>query len=1119
MKFSVLTTVLLSAAAVSLVSGAFARELARSTASDEDGDAQAATALLAERCFKCHGPRKQKSELRLDLRERAIQTIEGAGAAIVPGDSAASEVIRRVQLRDDDIMPPKGEPLSPDQVELLKRWIDSGALYPERAGSDAQNATAELDAVRGILSENCYSCHGEVRQRAGLRLDQEASALALLESGRAAVVPGSSATSELIRRVRLTDDDAMPANSERLSEADIETLAAWIDRGAEWPDGMEARHWSYVAPIRPALPQVADASWVRNEIDRFVLARLEALGVAPSPEADRATLLRRLSLDLIGLPPTTEELASFLADSSEDAYERAVERLLASPHFGERWARHWLDLARYSDSNGYSRDFKRSIWPFRDWVVDALNADMPFDQFTLEQLAGDLIPNATRAQLIATGFHRNTLVQNEGGADDEEFRVEAVKNRVDTTSTVWLGSTMFCAQCHDHKYDPFEHRDYYQMFAFFNQTSDRGRSTVPRMELPTPEQAAITAQIDPMVAALDKQLITMTPELQIAQDKWVSEYNGDGDWHTLRPERVSSTDGVEFEALDDGSYLAVGSTPIEAVYSILANPKERRITGIRLQVLTDPSLPLAGPGREGAGNFALTEFVVSTVSEGELEPAPPLAIRNVTASFAHKRGPILATIDNDSGTGWAVTPRTGYGHEAVFTLAEPLVLPEGTRLSIDLEQLFGDKLTIGRFHLALTSVEDPPPAAVIPRELLEEILETPKDERTAEQKQQLDWFFFTITPELDEVRAERERLLAERPKPDTTLVMETLAKPRKTHLLKRGSFLTPGEELKPGVPDFLLPLASSRESATRTELAEWLVHRDNPLTARVQVNRWWQRFFGLGIVKSENDFGTRGQAASHPELLDWLAVELMESGWSFKATLRRMVLSATYRQSSTRRDDLEGRDPENRWLARQSRIRLEGEVVRDSALLASGRLSRKFGGPPVFPPMPAFDSVLAAKKEWPESTGEDRFRRTLYTFHWRNSPYPFVSTFDGAGSNDACTRRANSNTPLQALVMANDPMIFELAQALANRVLAASPSSDAAALELAFELCLSRQPTSEELDILQVFLNDQRVSFRAAPESAAAAADSPEGIDATEAAAWTALARVLFNLDEFLTRG
>lgn len=1117
MKLLFVPPILLATAAGLLVSGSIAGQEGDSA----EEEARAATQLLADRCFKCHGPAKQKSGLRLDLRELALLAPESGKPVIVAGASGESELIRRVGLQDDDVMPPKGEPLSGAQIALLSRWIDRGAEWPADAPEAATVETSEeLDQVRQILTDNCINCHGDVRQRSGLRFDRRDNALSVLESGRAAIVPGASAESELIRRVRLTDEDAMPANSDPLSEAEIQALEAWIDAGAAWPSGMEAKHWSYVAPVRPALPAVEDESWVRNEIDRFVLAKLESEGVKPAPEADAETLVRRLCLDLLGMTASPEHLWFYLNEEGPDAYEKLVDRILESPHFGERWARHWLDLARYSDSNGYSRDFKRSIWPYRDWVVNALNADMPFDQFTIEQLAGDLLPNATRDQKIATGFHRNTLVQNEGGADDEEFRVEAVKNRVDTTSTVWLGSTMFCAQCHDHKFDPFEQRDYYRMFAFFNQTEDRGRSTLPRLELPTPEEAKATARLDPLIARLEERLVTMTPELEKARDKWTSEYSGEGDWITLEPSRVSSTDGVEFEALEDGSYLAVGAAPDEAVYSILSDAPGRRVTGIRLQVLSDPSLPGFGPGREQTGNFALTEFLVSIARAEDKQLAEPVEFRRVTASFSHKRGPIESAIDGDAGSGWAILSRTGFGHEAVFTLAEPLELPAGAQLHIDLEQQFGKALTIGRFRLAVTSVDEPPPAAVIPREVLEEILDTPEAERTREQWDQLNAFFLSIAPELDPLRAERDRLRAERPVPVTTLVMQAVAKPRPTHLLERGSFLTPGEALEPGVPDFLLPLAEDRPGATRLDLARWLVDRKNPLTARVQVNRWWQRFFGLGLVKSENDFGTRGEEPSHPELLDWLAVELMESGWSFKATLRRIVLSSTYRQSSAHRPELDERDPENRWLARQTRLRLEGEVIRDSALVASGLLSRTLGGPPVFPPLPEFQSVQAAEKEWPESEGEDRFRRSIYTFHWRNSPYPFVATFDGADSNDSCTRRANSNTPLQALAMANDPMIFELAVKLGARVLSEEAASDEERLERLFELCLVRPPSSLEMSVLRSFLEESRTSFAAEPLAARAAmsAAGRESREATEEAAWGAVARVLLNLDEFLNR-
>ncbi|MFT5285918.1 MAG: mono/diheme cytochrome c family protein [Planctomycetota bacterium] len=1102
-----------------------------------DSDANAATALLAERCFDCHASEKQKGELRFDLRENALRPREGRFAAIVAGSSETSEAIRRVKLRDDDIMPPKGEPLTDSEVDLLSRWIDAGSIYPE-VTSEPETAVAsfpiegvEEQEIRELLVNNCSTCHGDVRQRSGLRFDDRSSALAELESGRRAIVPGSAESSELIRRVKLTDDDAMPANSELLSEEQIELLTKWIDQGAPWPSGMESKHWAYIENRGAELPDVYPNDWVRNEIDLFIAERLDREGLKPAPEADRATLLRRLSFDLTGLPPTSDELAAFLADTSKHAYKNVVNRLFASPHFGERWGRHWLDLARYSDSNGYSRDFERSIWPYRDWVVNAFNQDMPFDQFTIEQIAGDLLPNRTKAQQIATGFNRNTLVQNEGGADDEEFRVEAVKNRVETTSTVWLGSTMICAQCHDHKYDPFEQRDYYELFAFFNQTADLGRSTSPRMELPTREQMEFAAELDPKIEELGKQLSTITPELREARGDWEKGYEGEGDWEIVDPVRVSSTFGVEFEEQEDGSFLATGPLPDEAVYSILVEPSIESITGIRLEVLPDPSLKLYGPGRGGGGNFVLTEFIATKLTLGETTTPEPLEIKRVTTSFEHKLGLGAASFDGDRTTGWAVKSRTSMSHQIVYTFAEPFLIEAGTRINIDLEQEFGDELCIGRFRISLTSAEEPPRAAVIPRELLLDILNTPPEFRLQRQSDQLDEYFLSVAPGLESIRKERERLMELRPKPVSTLVMQKVAKPRRSHVLNRGNFLSPGEVVEPGVPDFVLPFQDQEEPRDRLSLAKWLVDRKNPLTARVQVNRWWQRFFGIGLVPTENDFGTRGTRPSHPELLDWLARDFVmgephrfqpsDGGWDVKRTLKRMVMSATYRQSSKPRADVEAADSKVELFANQKRIRLEGEVIRDSALLASGKLVRTMGGPPVYPPMSSFNSVTAATKAWPESTGPDRYRRTLYTWMWRNSPYPFVSTFDGAGANDACTRRSNSNTPLQALVMANDPMIFELAQALALRVLNSELQGDAARMRAAFEWCLARKPTQSELELLMTFLSKERESFRASIGDAhlVAPTDFPASTDVVDAAAWTSLARVLFNLDEFVTRG
>jgi hypothetical protein len=743
---------------------------------------------------------------------------------------------------------------------------------------------ADLDFnrdIRPILSNTCFRCHGPdpEHREAGLRLDTFEAATAD-ESSSPAIKPGDPDGSEMIRRISSTDSDSLmppPDSGLVLKPEQIALFGEWIRQGARYQP-----HWAFSPIVRPAEPQVQHGDWVRNPIDRFVRAKLEAATLPPSPPADPRTLVRRVYLDLLGLPPTLEEADAFVNDTAPDAYERLVDRVLASEHYGERWGRYWLDQARYADTNGYSIDSERSIWPYRDWVIRALNRDLPFDQFTVEQLAGDLLPNPTTKQRIASGFHRNTLVNQEGGTDAEQFRNEAVVDRVNTTGAVWLGLTVGCAQCHNHKYDPISQRDYYQLFAFFNSGQDVN-SVTPTMSLPSPEQTEQLAELDQQIAAVKA--------------------------------------------------------------------------------------------------------------------------------------------------------------------------------------------------------------------------EVPKAEEALKARE-----------------AERKKLAASIP---TTLVMADLPKPRPTHVLVRGDFLRKGDLVQPDVPGALPGLPETPSSRTRLDLARWLVDSRNPLTARVTVNRIWMRYFGRGLVETENDFGMQGSLPTHPELLDWLAAEFMEQGWSQKRLHRLILTSATYRQSSHARPDLELLDPLNRLLARQVRLRVDAELVRDLALGASGLLNPKIGGPSVYPPQPggvyAFTQRQAA---WPTSTGPDRYRRSLYTFFMRSAPYPTLTTFDAPNFNQTCTRRARSNTPLQSLTMANDQALFELAQAFGQRLLTSPVGDDLARLQLGFRLALVRSAEPSELERLAGYLTQLRTAWADSPEDAKRFAGSAfsEGTPAAEAAAWVSVARVLMNLDEFITR-
>ena len=780
--------------------------------------------------------------------------------------------------------------------------------------SPAEGDVDYLRDVKPLLARQCVGCHGAEKPRGGLRLDTAAAAL---KGGRGgpSVVPGNSGESPLYTAV-VSDDDGerMPLKRPKLSDAEATTLRTWIDAGAHYPadevpTSPPPPHWAFVAPVRPEVPAVADGNWPRNPIDGFIAARLDRDGIRPAPEADRATLVRRLSLDLVGLPPTPEEVDAFVADDAPDAYEKLVDRLLASPHYGERWGRVWLDAARYADSNGYSIDAPRQIWPYRDWVIDALNRDQPFDEFVVDQVAGDLRPDASLAQRVATGLHRNTQINQEGGIDPEQFRVEAVIDRVNTTGTVFLGLTIGCAQCHDHKYDPISQKDYYRLFAFFNNSDD------PDLPVASPEEVARRdAFLKKADEALDHARQTQ-PELVEAAAKWVADLDMVG--------RQKQT----------------------------------------LEVRTAIDLP---PDR-----------------------------------------------------------RTEDQHRAIFAA-------------------FADQAPAAKkLKQALNKIKRDAPAIV------------------------------------------------------TTMVVRERATPRETHLLLGGDFTRPADVVEPGTPQVLPALPTS--TPTRMDLARWLVDPKNPLTARVAVNRIWQEHFGRGLVETENDFGTQGSPPSHPALLDWLATEFVASGWSQKAIHRLIVTSATYRQSSRARPDLLTLDPTNLLLARQARLRVDAELVRDAALRASGLLNPAVGGPSVFPPQP--DGVMnlgQMRREWKPDDGPDRYRRGLYTYFWRATPHPLLMVFDAPDATRTCTRRPRSNTPLQALTLLNDPAFIEFAQALADRAGREAPA-DADRLRRIFRLCLGRAPSPTEADRLAALLAQGR-------------ADSPEP------AAWTAVARVLLNLDEFITR-
>ncbi len=979
--------------------------------------------------------------------------------------------------------------------------------------------------IRPILASYCYDCHGDDKPKGGLRLTTRANALKGGESGDPAFVAGQSAKSELLLRVASHDkDEVMPPKGERLSAREIELLRQWIDAGAKWPENVQ--HWAYEAPQRSEPPTLQDPpAGTRNVIDGFVLARLQQEKLAPSPEADRATLLRRVTLDLTGLPPTPTEVDQFLADPNPGAYERTVNRLLASPQFGVRWARPWLDLARYADSHGFQRDDLHDLWPYRDWVVRALNADMPFDQFTVEQLAGDLLPNATAAQFVATGFNRGTPCNVEAGTEPEENRVNQVFDRVNTLGAVWLGTTLECAQCHDHKYDPISMREYYQFFAFFNQTAleaDRAnpktpgsiRFLGPYRELQDEAQSAERATRLVEQGQLKAAITAREQELATSNDDWEAQQNAalraTAQTHVLEIAEFDSQAGSAHRVLDDQSVLlSDDNVPDKDTYTVTVRTPLTGITGLKIEALTDASLPGKGPGRGDAvrPNFVLNEFHVTAAPANANANANAKAARvkftKATASFSQKNFPVEELLTGTSGdkqSGWAINPQFHQPHWAIFACAEPLGFVGGTTLTFQFVQNFGSGRTIGRLRVsALTGPLDREP---LPAELAK-LLPIPAAQRTAAQGKNLAEFRANQDSVLARLRSELRQVELQllKSKPSQTLVMQELAEPRMSTMFKRGVYTDRGEPVQPGTPA-VLPQSAS-EPRNRLDLARWLVARGNPLTARVVVNRWWAELFGRGLVGTAEDFGIKGEMPTHPELLDWLAVEFMEGGWSMKKILRAMVTSATYRQSSKITPELFARDDQNKLLARGPRHRLDAEMIRDNALAIGGLLSLKQGGPPIRPPQPdgLWEKVGGQKYDYQVSVGEDRYRRGLYVVLKRGSPYPSFVNFD-ASARLACTvKRSRSNTPLQALTLLNDPVYVEAAQAFARRIVAEQPDAPLdARLRHAFRLAVARPPKDLELQTLRRLFAAQRAATN-------------------ETAAWQAVAVALLNLDETITKG
>jgi len=1001
--------------------------------------------------------------------------------------------------------------------------------------------------IQPILSRACFQCHGpdETARKAKLRLDLKESAFANHEDGTP-IVPGKPDESEIIRRITSTDPDEQmppPKHGERLSGENIALIRTWIAKGAAWTG-----HWAFSAPKRPDVPEVNDTAWSANPIDQFILARLEKEGLLPSPAADRETLIRRLYLDITGLPPSLEEIAQAQSDASSGWYDALVERLLASPHYGERWARHWMDAAQYADSDGFEKDKPRFVWAWRDWVINAFNANMPYNEFAIEQVAGDMLPNATQDQIVATGFLRNSMINEEGGIDPEQFRMEAQFNRMDIIGRAVLGLTVQCAQCHSHKYDPLTQTEYYRMMSFLNNEHEACITVLSPSE--REERESVLSRVND----IEERIKDAYPDWRARMAAWETQMKAlpQPKWEALELKfDDTSAGGQKCISQGDKSYLAEGYAPTQFQPKMTTTTTLSRITAVRLELLPDPNLPRGGPGRSIYGACALSEFEMRVAHEGtpisEYDKWTPVEIASAIADvdppqrllgseFPKKEkegrvtGPINLAIDGKAETAWStdIDPlHRNEAHCAIFTLAKPLEVAPGMALAFRPAQQHGgwnsddnQNNNLGRFRISVTDSESLP-SKIMPEHVQDALASAgPSDDRESALFAQ----WRATVPELAEANLQIQSLMRSVPSGTTQLVLNERKTPRITHRLERGDFLKPAEAVERGVPAFLNAL-HVEGAPTRLDFARWLVARDSPTAARSFVNRVWQQYFGQGLVATSSDLGTQGEAPSHPELLDWLAVEFMDSGWDVKHLHRLIVSSATYKQvSRVSRDALE-RDPYNRLLARGARFRLEGETVRDVALTVSGLLNPAVGGPSVYPPAPEYlfqPPASYGPKTWRVDTGTGQYRRGLYTFRFRSVPYPALQVFDTPVGDAPCTRRVRSNTPLQALTTLNEPLYVACARGLAEVTLAQGGPTTQSRIEYAFRRCVTRGPNADEVSTLTRFLNKQQqriVAGELKPDAILAGGGNTGDSSANaELAAWMLAARAILNLDESITR-
>ena len=997
-------------------------------------------------------------------------------------------------------------------------------LATSLATSFAEEAVQFNRDIRPILSEKCWFCHGPDagHREADLRLDLEA------EAKQDGIFSQPVEKSEFHQRITSTDPETRmppPDSGKSLTDDEIKLLNRWQEQGSTYEG-----HWAFSPPNSVTPKNDPNDTWSRNTIDRFVLQRLRKENLSPADEAEQHTLLRRLALDLTGLPPTTAQIEAFVTDKSQNAYEQAVDRLLKSNQYGEHMARFWLDAARYADTNGYQYDLEREQWVWRDWVIHALNTNMPFDQFTMEQLAGDLIPGASDQQKLATGFHRNHPITIEGGVIDEEYRTEYVVDRVATTATVWMGLTMTCSRCHDHKYDPISQKDFYSFFSFFNNVAERGLNGFnPKAQVPSPYMTYQLEETNQAISAAEEELIQAAKRSGLTMNQLHTAPPFENSWSVVVPDKMDSKGNAQFNLKEDKSILLTGPNIPNDTYELVINSDEKVISAVRIEALRDASTVNGGTGRGSNGNFVLSEVVFEVASPDQPDEFKKVEIARADADYSQANYSINLAIDGKvDRTGWAVDGNTKIeDRTAVFTFKAPVGFPNGTVLRVGMKHEYGGSHQIARFRTALHLSESPPTPIA-----LSTIVAKPIAQRSElENRQVRDWWLLREGSEevrvglakLQQLEQQRTQLSSGYP---ATMVMNELPTPRKTYVLIRGEYDKRGEEVQPATPETLPPMPAEFPR-NRLGLAKWLVMPNHPLTARVTVNRFWQQLFGTGIVKTAADFGSQGDWPSHPKLLDWLAINFVESGWDVKALLKQIVMSSTYRQSGVATPKARQRDPENRLLSRGPRLRLDAEVIRDSALFASGLLSNRVGGPSVFPYHPTglwqeINNRPGYSRTYKQDSGEKLYRRSMYTFWKRTVPPPSMAAFDAPEREYCQISRSRTNTPLQAFVMLHDPQFVEAARHLAGRMLA-SAGNDRERLWDGFQRCHTRPPTDQETTVLLAELKARRKQYTSTPEAAeqllaVGESEVDPSVVPTELAAWTSVARVMMNLSEFVTK-